>query len=128
MVFLLEVNRHHCNDVGMNTKKITTRQIRIEKIKQEILKLGEMTPGSLSKQYNVCGNPRCRCKDPDNPKKHGPYYNLSYTWNGKGKTEFVRKERVALVRQQIRNYRTFKRLIKRWVDLSLEIAELRKER
>jgi len=112
----------------MNTKKITTRQIRIEKIKQEILKLGEMTPGSLSKQYNVCGNPRCRRKDPDNPKKHGPYYNLSYTWNGKGKTEFVRKERVALVRQQIRNYRTFKRLIKRWVDLSLEIAELRKER
>ena len=112
----------------MNGKKITTRQVRIEKIKQELLKLGEMTPGSLSKQYNVCGNPRCRCKDFDHPKKHGPYYNLSYTWNGKGKTEFVRKERVALVREQIRNYRTLKRLIKRWVDLSLEIAELRKER
>jgi len=128
MVFLLEIYRHHCNDVGMNAKKITTRQVRIEKIKQELLKLGEMTPGSLSKQYNVCGNPRCRCKDPDHPKKHGPYYNLSYTWNGKGRTEFVRKERVVLVREQIRNYRTLKRLIKRWVDLSLEIAELRKER
>lgn len=89
--------------------------------------LGEITPGSLSKQYNICGNPRCRCKDPENPKKHGPYYNLSYSWNGKGRTEFVRKERLAQVREQIKNYKTMKQLIKKWVDASLEISELRKK-
>ena len=89
--------------------------------------LGEITPGSLSKQYNICGNPRCRCKDPENPKKHGPYYNLSYSWSGKGRTEFVRKERLAQVREQIKNYKTMKQLIKKWVDASLEIAELRKK-
>jgi len=111
----------------MNTKKIETRQARIERIKQALMDLGEIAPGSLSKQYNICGNPRCRCKDPENPKKHGPYYNLSYTWNGKGKTEFVRKERLAQVRVQIKNYKTMKQLIKKWVDLSLEIAELRKK-
>ncbi|MGC9328602.1 MAG: DUF6788 family protein [Candidatus Hinthialibacter sp.] len=29
-----------------------------------------MRPGALSQQYNVCGNPRCRCKDPQHPQKH----------------------------------------------------------
>lgn len=90
--------------------------------------LGEIAPGSLSKQYNICGNPRCKCKDPESPKKHGPYYNLSYTWNGKGRTEFVRKERLAQVREQIKNYKKMKQLTKKWVDLSLEINELRKKK
>lgn len=90
------------------------------------MELGEISPGSLSKQYNICGNPRCKCKDPVNPKKHGPYYNLSYTWNGKGRTEFVRKERIEEVREQIKNYKKMKELTKKWVDLSLEISELRK--
>jgi len=111
----------------MNTKKIKTRQAQIERTKQALMDLGEITPGSLSKQYNICGNPRCRCKDPENPKKHGPYYNLSYSWNGKGRTEFVRKERLAQVREQIKNYKTMKQLIKKWVDASLEISELRKK-
>ena len=112
----------------MSTKKINTRQAQIRKIKKHLAELGEIMPGSLSQQYNVCGNPNCRCKDSVNPRKHGPYYNLSYTWNSKGKTVFVRKEQLAQVREQVKNYGILKKLIKRWVDLSLEIAELRKER
>lgn len=112
----------------MNTRKIAARQARIDKIKKDLEALGEIMPGSLSRQYNVCGNPHCRCKDPDNPKKHGPYYNLSYTWNAKGRTLFVRKEQLAQLRRQIKNYGTFRKLTKRWVDLSLEILELRRQR
>jgi len=112
----------------METQKIATRQAQINRIKEDLQALGEIMPGSLSRQYNVCGNPHCRCKDPGKPKKHGPYYNLSYTWNAKGRTLFVRKEQLSQVRQQIKNYRTFRKLTKRWVDLSLEILELRKER
>ena len=69
----------------MMTNKINTRQAQIRKIKKNLEELGEIMPGSLSKQYNVCGNPNCRCKDSVNPRKHGPYYNLSYTWNSKAK-------------------------------------------
>jgi hypothetical protein len=89
--------------------------------------MGEMRPGSLSKQYNVCGNPSCRCKDPKNPKKHGPYYQLSYTHKGKSTTEFVKKEMASVVRQQIRNFREFKKLTEEWIDLSVRIAKLRKK-
>jgi len=99
---------------------------RIETIKNQLLGLGEIRPGSLSLQYNVCGNPTCRCKRPDNPVRHGPYYQLSYTRNRKSKTEFVRSEDVKEVRQQLKNYRRFKELTDEWIDLSLELARLGK--
>lgn len=82
-----------------------------------------MRPGALSQQYNVCGKPNCRCKDPVHPKKHGPYYQLSYTHKGKSTTEFVKKERVAEVRRQIRTYARFKKLTDEWVKLALRIAK-----
>ena len=37
-------------------------ETKIRKVKQEIATLGELRPGNLSRQYNVCGNPDCRCK------------------------------------------------------------------
>lgn len=101
---------------------------RINEIKQELAELGEMRPGSISEQYNVCGKATCVCKDPENPKKHGPYYQLSYTHQGRGRTEFVSKERVDEVRQQLERYRSFRALTKEWVDLSVMIAKQRKER
>jgi hypothetical protein len=110
----------------MNIKQIEKWQMRIEEIKKLLVVLGEMRPGSLSEQYNVCGNPTCRCKDPKKPKKHGPYYQLSYTHKGKSTTEFVKKNEVAGVSRQIRNYRMFKKLIEEWVDLSVKIGKLRK--
>ena len=46
--------------------------------KCDLAALGDLRPGSLSIQYNVCGSPGCRCKA-DPPVKHGPYYQVSYT-------------------------------------------------
>jgi hypothetical protein len=112
----------------MNTKKIKELQGRITRIKKGLSQLGDLRPGSLSRQYNVCGNPTCRCKDPTNPKKHGPYYQLSYTHRGRSRTEFVRKEFVAQVQREIKNYAIFRELTKKWVDLSLEMARLRREK
>ncbi len=98
-------------------------QERIQRIKQQLTELGDMRPGALSMQYNVCGKPNCRCKDPRDPKKHGPYCQLSYTHKGKSTTEFVRKERVAEVRRQIATYARFKKLTEEWVELALRIAK-----
>jgi hypothetical protein len=106
--------------------QVRTLEKRIETIKRKLSALGDMRPGSLSTQFNVCGNPTCRCKDPENPKKHGPYYQLSYTHKGRSKSEFVKKEDLSEVKRQIRNYQQFKKLTGVWVDLSLELAKLRK--
>jgi hypothetical protein len=109
------------------TAHIDRWQARIQLIKQQLLDLGPMRPGALSEQYNVCGKPNCKCKDPRRPKKHGPYYQLSYTHQGKSTTEFVKRDMVSEVRTQLANYATFRRLTDEWVDLSVRIAKRRKQ-
>ena len=87
-----------------------------------------MHPGSLSEQYNVCGTPGCRCKDPDNPRKHGPYYQLSYSWRGKSSSRFVKPEWVAEMRQKVANYKRFRELTNEWVDLAVEMERVERAR
>src|SRR2546422_3131122 len=60
---------------------------RIQSLKHQISQLGDLRPGALSKQYNICGNPNCRCKA-DPPVKHGPYYQISFTRHGKSSSQF----------------------------------------
>jgi hypothetical protein len=93
---------------------------RIEAIQHRLIHLGPMHPGSLGEQYNVCGKATCRCKDPKKPQKHGPYYQLSYTWRGKSTTRFVRPERVEGTQQKVANYKRFRELVNEWVDLEVE--------
>jgi hypothetical protein len=109
----------------MNRK--TAVQERISRIKAELVTLGPMRPGSLSEQYNVCGTPGCRCKDKKNPRKHGPYYHLNYTWRGRNRTEFVKAEAVAGVRRQLERYKRFRALMNEWIDLAVERDRLERE-
>jgi hypothetical protein len=111
----------------METRRIASLRARVERIKQALVQLGDMRPGSLSRQFNVCGKPACRCKDPDSPKKHGPYFQLSYTHAGKSTTAFVKAGQLNEVRAQLRNYQRFRKLIHQWVELSLQIAELKRK-
>jgi hypothetical protein len=100
-------------------------QRQIQRLKQQLSELGPMHPGSLSQQYNVCGQPDCRCKAPRQPQKHGPYYQLSYTWRGKSTTRFVRPEQVREMQQKLARYKRFRELVNAWVDL--EVARERAE-
>jgi len=93
---------------------------RISGIKAELTALGELRPGSLSKQYNVCGKATCRCKDPERPKKHGPYHQISYSRKGKSSSAFVRPESVPEVKAQLATYKKLMKLVKLWIDLGLE--------
>jgi hypothetical protein len=111
----------------MITKKIQNAKRRIAKIKKDLQSLGEMKPGTLSKQFNVCGKAGCKCKAKKHPQKHGPYYQLSYSYGGKSKTEFVKKEELELVHEQIKNYKKFSDLTEKWVAISIEIAGLRRD-
>src|SRR5919198_1516505 len=87
------------NDHAMANRSQFLEQ-RIHSIKHEIAALGDLRPGALSLQYNVCGSPSCRCKA-DPPLKHGPYPQVSFTWHGKSTTQFVREDDVEEVRQQL---------------------------
>lgn len=97
---------------------------RIKKIKKEISLIEDMRPGKLSKQFNICGNPTCKCKDIKNPKKHGPYFNLSYTFEGKSKTQFIRPEFAKEIEKENNKYRKFKDLVQLWISLSIEKSNI----
>jgi hypothetical protein len=107
------------------TGSVQTISKNIEAVKARLLALGEMRPGSLTRQYNVCGKPNCRCKDPEHPRRHGPYYKLSYAHKGKFTTQFIRKEALAQVRSELANYKKFRSLSAQWVDLALQLAKLK---
>jgi hypothetical protein len=98
---------------------------RIERVKAQLVQLGDLRPGTLSEQYNTCRTPGCRCKA-EPPQKHGPYHQLSYTRHGRSRTETVRSEDLAAVRAQIRNYRRLRDLIDQWIDAAIELDHLRR--
>ncbi|MBI4257912.1 MAG: hypothetical protein HY619_03060 [Thaumarchaeota archaeon] len=106
--------------------RIGALERQIEKIKTELTLLGDLRPGSLSEQYNVCGNANCRCKD-DPPKRHGPYYQLSFTRKARSRTKFVKKTQLSEVKKQLKNYARLRSLVDRWIELSSELCQLRLE-
>ena len=97
---------------------------RIQKIKQQIGQLGDLRPGALSQQYNVCGSPGCQCKASP-PIKHGPYYQISFKRHGKSSSQFVREEDLNEVQHQLENYRTLRELVDEWITLSAQLSTLR---
>jgi hypothetical protein len=83
---------------------------RIQRIKGELSQLGPILPGSISTQWNVCGKAGCRCKDPKKPQKHGPYYQLSFTVDGKSSSMFVKEADLKALRECVKRYKRFRAL------------------
>lgn len=85
-----------------------------------------MPPTLISErlQYTACQKPGCKCVDPIQPQKHGPFYKLSYTHGGKSTTQFIRPQFVPEVRQQLATYKKFTALTQQWVSLALELSKL----
>jgi len=95
------------------SKKTNQLEARIERIKQELMALDPMRPGSLSRQY----------RDPEN--KERPFYQISYTHKGRGRSQYVRPENLAQIRSETASFKRFRKLTEQWVDLSLEASQLR---
>ena len=106
------------------TPTVHKLEVQIRQIKAQLQAHGPMRPGSLSRQYNVCGKTGCRCKDPAHPRRHGPYYQLNYVYRGKKTSRFIRSETLSRVRTELANYKKFRRLTERWIGLALQIAEI----
>jgi hypothetical protein len=100
---------------------------RIERIRQELTVLGPMRPGTLSRQFAACRKTGCACMDPINPKKHGPFYQLSYSHEGKSTTRFVRPGYAAEIKKELAAYKRFRKLAQDWVSLAIMLSQLRLE-
>lgn len=97
---------------------------KINWIKEEIGMMQVIRPGSLSKQYNVCGKRDCACKDKNEPKKHGPYHILSYRHRGKNHTEYINKKFIEDTKEWVDDYKKLQKLVDQWIDYSLALSKL----
>lgn len=99
----------------MEDPQITRWQAQLAQVQADLAQLGPMRPGSLSRQYKI---PSART---------GAYWQLSYTHNMRSRTRYVRPEEVAVLKPLLANFRRFRRLIDRCVDLSIKIADRQTE-
>ena len=97
----------------MTDVKLKQLDEAIHGIKQKIGALGDMRPGSLSKQTR-------KSKD-----KYGAYWHLSYTHQGKGHTQYIREPFVARVKSETANFKRFRKLVDRLTSLSIKRSQLR---
>ena len=96
----------------MENKTLSQIKNEIETIKSQLMDIGDMRPGSLTKQYR-------------NPKQQtGEFFQISYTYKMKSRTEYVRPQFVQQVRKQIQNYKTFKKLIDKWIELAIQYSQM----
>lgn len=87
-------------------------EAKIEKVKSELMEIRTMRPGLVSRQYK------------DRKAQKGPYYQMSFTYQMKSRTEYVPVDAVADLRQQTAEYNRFKKLIDAWVRLAIEHSRL----
>ena len=107
-------------------QSITLQDIdkKISRLKRQLLKLGPLHPGSLSRQYHVCGKPGCKCVDPHQPRPHGPYTKLTYAFHGQFRCLFVRAESLKDVAALVAAFKTFRKLTDQWIGLAIHRAAL----
>ena len=59
------------------------------------------------------------------PSREGGFWQPSYTHQMKSRTEYVREEEVDVVREEVAQFRKFKKLTARWVELALRRSQTR---
>ena len=102
---------------------VSKLEAEIDDIRRNLVALGPIHPGSVSLQYQTCGNPNCRCLRKDNPERHGPYAKLTYVYRGRNVSRFVRAGYVEALSPRLAMFKEFRRLIDRWIALSIQIGQ-----
>jgi hypothetical protein len=92
-----------------------------EKVKTRLAEVGFICEGSLAELYTSCGNPNCRCRNPD--QRHGPYWQLTWKETGKTVTRRLSAEDAALYREWIANRRQLEAVLEQMRDLSRQAGE-----
>jgi hypothetical protein len=98
---------------------------RLRILVRKFVGAGAILPGSISRQFNVCGMPGCRCKDKKDPRKHGPYFQLSYGAKGRSSSMLVKEKDADMAGMMTENYRRIRDLT---VEIGFEMVALCRER
>ena len=96
--------------------KLEKNETQIRALLAGMAKLGALRPGTLTVQYR---NPA---------EKKTPFHQLSYTHQGRSRSEYVRPENLSAIKREVETYKKFRSLIMQITELSLEASRLRHKR
>ncbi len=98
----------------MNFQRQSHRiQKRVQSIQRQLSQLGPMRPGCLSLQFRK-------------PKqKTGAFYQLSYTYQMKSKSEYIPQELVSQIQPELAEFKRYRELTAEWIDLCIELSRLK---
>jgi hypothetical protein len=102
---------------------------KLEKMRAEICHkiaaLGDMRKGSVSRVQRPCNKAACVCRKGGHPG-HGPYYYWTFKDGGKTVTrQFPEGEESRKIITEIENYKEFRALVKRMIEVNEKLCELR---
>ena len=81
-------------------------------ILEEMIQLAPLCSGRLYERYIPCGKRNCRCRDRENPRPHGPYYEWVRRLDGKQVGRMLRPgPALEKVKAGIENYNRFQDLL-----------------
>ena len=82
----------------MTNKKVETLLTKIEAVRNDLSRIGNMRPGSVTKQLRKRGDKEWTC------------WQISYTLSGTSKTEYVRDAFLEQIKSEVAEYKKFKAL------------------
>lgn len=90
---------------------------------ERLARIGFLWPGSVSRRYLTCGNPRCACRTKPEAR-HGPYFYWSTKKAGKTVSRKLSPEEAEVISQWIENRKELTRLIDRMIAVSQQALPL----
>lgn len=100
----------------------------LRQLAAELAEPKPMRRGSLSERTIKCSKPGCACAD-DPKARHGPYFSLTRSVEGKTRSRFLTAEQAAVARQQIETGHQFRDKLEAywegcedWADRELEVS------
>ncbi len=119
----LEIAGTICSSVKATGRYMSKHNSRIKEIEKELRALGPILPGGISEQWYTCKKKGCKCMDENDPHKHGPYHQLSYSISGKSSSMIIKPEDLDLAKEYVRNNQRFKVLNMELLKANVEVLK-----
>ena len=98
---------------------------RRRQLYEQLIRIGDFRPGTISARYRKCGRGNCACAQPGHAG-HGPQYLWNTTQRGQSRAQNLHLgPELQQVEREVANYRRFGRLCSELVKVNEQICRLR---
>ena len=99
---------------------------RCEELKSKTYALGDLAIGTIQWRWNICGNPKCKCKKGE---KHGPQPYLAFSSKKEKRmiSIYIPGDEVPDMDRRLENFRNFREELEELLVTELKIRQKRRK-